>query len=712
MQRRYFLKLAGCFSIAINAPLSLSGCGSKQSNPVKGELAFLHGVASGDPRESSVMLWTRITPLEDSSGYVDVRVQCSLDETFQSLLVNSSVRIDESSDYTLRFLLQELSSDTVYFYRFVVNETLESPIGRTWTAPSPESEIDIHFASVNCQNREHGFYAAYAHLLNEDLAKPNNQQIRFVLHLGDFIYETRNDGLQFPTDVNGNRSEPLQDRFGEARDISPFSEGGLLADDTQYAVTLADYRHLYKTYLLDPDLQAARARWPFIYVWDDHEFTDDYWQSEANYDDTGIGSSINEPSQPRKLAANQAWYEYIPVDFRENSQLDSVSHYAKAFTAQNVGVSTNDEYDDDGLATNRDNLAAIHSLIIYRSLRFGKNLQLVLTDCRSFRSDHAIPEDISGNFQGFVHARIALPISLINTLDAGREANAGNPPEILDLPPVNNPRIDRAPGTMLGKQQKQWWKEVMQNSTAQWKIWSNSVPVMRMGIDLSSLSLEIDDIVLSADTWDGYNSERRELVSYLFENNIANVVSIAGDVHAFYAGNVLAEYDGVENSQPSTLPEFVCGAVSSITQFAALERLSYRENPTEMESILRQLITYSAQNTNELVCNFNTTMQYGSVAAIGAARQAADSIVLPDTPSPINPHLNYVDTSVQGYSLVRVSSDNLEVEYIALPRALDDPQLIPASVLRRVKFNVPAREDVGKQIVEGPIITGETPFPL
>ncbi len=71
--------------------------------------------------------------------------------------------------------------------------------------------------------------------------------------------------------------------------------------------TVRDYRFLYKTYLRDPDLQAARARFPFIHTWDDHEFTNDAWQSHDTYFGDG------EPAQARKVAANQAWFEFIPA---------------------------------------------------------------------------------------------------------------------------------------------------------------------------------------------------------------------------------------------------------------------------------------------------------------------------------------------------------------------------------------------------------------
>ena len=48
--------------------------------------------------------------------------------------------------------------------------------------------------------------------------------------------------------------------------------------DYHLPATLADYRTVYRAYLTDPDLQDARARWPFVPVWDNHEFSWQGWQ--------------------------------------------------------------------------------------------------------------------------------------------------------------------------------------------------------------------------------------------------------------------------------------------------------------------------------------------------------------------------------------------------------------------------------------------------
>src|SRR4029079_8649210 len=67
-----------------------------------------------------------------------------------------------------------------------------------------------------------------------------------------------------------------------------------------FAKNVDDYRSLYRTFLSDPDIQAARARWPWVSIWDDHEFTDDCGQSQANYT---RAMSLDETAQTRRVAA-------------------------------------------------------------------------------------------------------------------------------------------------------------------------------------------------------------------------------------------------------------------------------------------------------------------------------------------------------------------------------------------------------------------------
>lgn len=715
MERRAFLKFAAGTGIVLAAPQGLMSCrgGDGGTTP---EL-FPQGVASGDPRPHSIVLWTRVEPAAFLTAQSpSVTVEMSTTETFAHLVLQTEVEIRSNTDHTVRLVVRALQSDTIYYFRFVLPDGRTSPTGRTWTAPEPQTPVEVHFGVANCQDLPHGFYRAYRRMLADDLAADPAQQLRFVLHLGDFIYETRNEVLQLPLDgMLLPIPDTLVDRDGNKREIPPFPDGATNERDIHFAKTLADYRHLYRTYLSDPDLQAARARWPFIHVWDDHEFSDDAWQSEANYHDAGINASTDEPSQPRRVAASRAWFEYIPVNLSFRDEQPEKLWEARDFEEVEVGTSRNTFADENGVAPNADNVAAIHALRLYRGFRFGTLLDLVLTDNRSYRSDHAIPEDISGSNNLFFHSRLALPLNLLNELDAGRTANAGDPSTLLfvgDL--VLNPRRFSAPGTLLGPRQKAWWKSWMQNSTTRWRIWGNSVPLLRLKVDLSSLDDSLPDIVLSGDSWDGYRTERNELMGFLGEAGVSNVVSLSGDLHAHFAGSVAEDYDVPADQQVTRCVEIVCGAVSSVSQFAAVERLSRRASYSPLESLLRKLITYDASAftgnaADAVIPNLNTTLLHGAAAA----RVAADSHDLGSINAArrdINPHLYYADTHAHGFARIQVAADAITATLVSIDGIGDDNTDRNVNVLREARCLIAAGDGVAPTLQET-VVRGEAPFP-
>ena len=636
MQRREFLKLAGSFIVTASCPGLITACARHDIDEAH-TFGFSHGVASGDPRPTSAVIWTRVEPLDGHADTIPVTAEVSLSEDFTNLVLQQDLEVSKESDYTLRVLVENLSSDTIYFYRFItVNQTV-SITGRTRTAPALTDTKNVNFAFVSCQERKHGFYSAYRQMLNDDIDAPEQEQIHFVLHLGDFIYETRNDPLQEPVDENHDTLPGgLTDANGLSRDISPFPDGATTKQGVEYANTVDDYRHLYKEYLKDPDLQAARARWPFIIIWDDHEFSDDCWQTEANYNDQGEFSTTDEPSEQRKVAANQAWFEYTPVNLTFLEGMDSDLQRTKEFKFAKVENTPNTEINQDNMVSNSDNIAAINTITWYRSFRFGTLVDLVLTDNRSYRSDHAVPEDISGNYPVFIHPRVGLPLDLVNQMDAGKAANNGNPSTFFYIGNiVLNSRRNSPPGTILGKAQKQWWKDTMQRSTAQWKLWANSVPLLRYLINLSALGGTNQDIILSADSWDGYHTERNELMSYLQDNGITNVISLSGDIHAHSAGTVMDDYDS--NTPTPVIAEVVCCAISSTAQYTAVEKLSRFDNPTALEATVRTLITYdSPANDGTAVNNLNNTLLNGVASGLAAV----NSNSIPDITAAKDPIVN------------------------------------------------------------------------
>jgi len=240
-------------------------------------VSFLHGVASGDPLQDSVIIWTRVTPTKISS--VAVGWEVAIDAEFTELVHSGLTTVDSSTDYTLKVDLTGLSQDSVYFYRFISGETV-SQIGRTKTlASSPDQ---VKFAVFSCANYPAGFFHVYQDAANRA------DEFDVVLHLGDYIYEYGIDG--YPEAGTG-------EAIGRVH--SPIHE----------CVSLTDYRQRYAQYHADDSLKALHANSPFICVWDDHEIADDSYTDGAYNHTTSTEGDFNE----RKQAAIQAWYEWLPV---------------------------------------------------------------------------------------------------------------------------------------------------------------------------------------------------------------------------------------------------------------------------------------------------------------------------------------------------------------------------------------------------------------
>src|ERR1041384_5482172 len=177
-----------------------------------------------------------------------------------------------------------------------------SRVGRTITAPREDDNRPVRFAFVSCQNANQGAQNAYRRMIFEDERAAESDRLQFVLHLGDFIYEI----VWYPED----RPQGYYDR--RVRDIVRYPDGEKISD-FHVPTTVGDYRAVYRAYLQDPDLQDARARWPFICMWDNHEYS---W---LGYQGIQVFGSDVRAAQTRKVAANQAWWEYQPARVKKPS---------------------------------------------------------------------------------------------------------------------------------------------------------------------------------------------------------------------------------------------------------------------------------------------------------------------------------------------------------------------------------------------------------
>src|SRR6185437_7670541 len=145
------------------------------------------GVASGDLDAHSVILWTR-RPF-DKGGRQLLTVEVAEDEAFRRVVARTRAPVSAESDWTARVLVGGLKPRHVYWYRFIDAEGNGRRIGRTITAPLDDDARPINFAFVSCQDVNEGTLNAFRRMIYEDERAQPEDQIGFVHHLGDFIYE-------------------------------------------------------------------------------------------------------------------------------------------------------------------------------------------------------------------------------------------------------------------------------------------------------------------------------------------------------------------------------------------------------------------------------------------------------------------------------------------------------------------------------------------
>lgn len=299
---------------------------------------FTLGIASGSPRDTSVMLWTRLAPepLRGGgmpAGDVPVRLRVWADDAGKRLVRELDVIAVAEDAHSVHARVEGLEPGREYWYRFSLGD-YETVLGRTRTTSRTAPAARLAVAS--CQSWQSGHFAAYA-----DMAAwaPD-----CVVHVGDYIYE-------------GGISElgPRKTRFnGEEMTFTTVRQ-----HNGPEIVTLWDYRNRYALYKSDPSLQAAHAASPWIVAMDDHEI-DNNWASDTPQDPW---AQTPLEWQVRRIAAFKAYYEHMPIDRPPTI---------------------------DGLGT-----ALQARLQMYGAYRFGP-AQVHLLDTRQFRSDQVCDEGFPG----------------------------------------------------------------------------------------------------------------------------------------------------------------------------------------------------------------------------------------------------------------------------------------------------------------------------
>ena len=665
LPRRRFLELTVISAGAWFGPVACSSDASTAK--LDPGLVFPQSVASGDPRPQSVVLWTRVVDAQRASEDLELSLEVALDEAFSMPVTldggaSRTLVAKAEFDHCVKTRVDGLSPGTVYFYRFSYEtggSKAQSRTGRTKTAPADDADVSVRFAVVSCQDYAGKYYHAYRHLAAQDLD--------VIVHLGDYIYETTAD----PSFQVSNAARQVA--FGK-----PDEALSLGSADAPYqaAQSLDNYRDLYRLYRSDPDLQAAHERFPIIATQDDHEFSDDCHADFANYTD---GREV-EQETPRRLAADQAWFEYMPVDFSQPPTSDFDA--SKNFPDQ---------------------------LRYYRNFVFGQHFELVMTDLRRYRPDHLIPEDA---FPGSVFLEQAALTALEGTLpddaapyvdiatfqggayqaalQSGADAlniQASSVQGLISVPFINDSlttlavatpepipldsaglergyayhqllktdefsrigsryvvavepfnalaksKFDASAGAseqLMGAEQRAWFLSTMKASTRTFKIWGNEVCFMPRHIDLTPVTLAPDalriKISISAEDWDGFPNEREALLGEL--SALGNVVIVSGDLHCFFAGTPFSSTDPTKR-----LVEFVTGSLTSTTWQQGLTQLA------------------------------------GSNSGLPASTQfiaASIGTLLTDPDTRPNPHLAFQNLSDNGYGIFEANGERLAVTLFSL----------------------------------------------
>ena len=437
---------------------------------------YPQGVASGDPDPHSVILWTR-RPFAQGTRQL-LTVEVAEDEAFRRVIAHAQAPVSSAADWTARVLIGGLKPARTYWYRFTDTDGNGSRVGRTITAPLPNDPRTVNFAFVSCQDINEGKLNAYRRMIYEDERAPAAEQLGFVLHLGDFIYEV----VQYPDEVKTRYDRTIYEvaRIPDGHKVGNF----------HIPLTVDGYRAIYKGYLADPDLQDARARWPFVCHLGQPRIL------VAGLAKHRQGGAFEQPGQSVKVAANQAWFEYLPA--RVARRAAGCSNASIHPLSKNVPIK---EFDSNGLGVEPNNLTAINSLKAYRALRYGQHLDLIITDQHSYRSADPFSDPSLGKLGGDEFIGM-FPESEMQVLDGGRAFNGGNPPAEIRFNDahVPNPQRSAPPQTILGAEQKAWFKDKLKSSTATWKIWGNSLGALDSRADPQNLPAGLTKESWPADT--------------------------------------------------------------------------------------------------------------------------------------------------------------------------------------------------------------------
>jgi alkaline phosphatase D len=306
------------------------------------------------------------------------------------------------------------------------------------------------------------------------------------------------DGVQRGGVPGWNRFEVLGAMAREPFDFNVVL-GDVIYSDTvlpgfPHAVTVSAKWAKYRQNLRFANFRALRAGTGLYSHWDDHEFINDF--------------SVPQHGPRLYARGTKAFLDYNPVTYTRRTG-------------------------------------------IYRSFRWGANLEIFLPDLRTFRSGNA---DGGGRCTNPITGRpdIAptLPAEFRRRLSRyRRDLAAAVRKACTDA--IADPRR-----TMMGPAQFRRFARDIRGSTATFKVILSSVPIQQLyGFPL--------------DRWEGFEPARQRLLRFL-QKNVRNVVFLSADAHGAFINEVLLRTLEPGGPAETGIYEAVAGPVASLTYTGAL----------------------------------------------------------------------------------------------------------------------------------------------
>ncbi len=588
---------------------------------------FYHGVASGDPLQNAVVIWTRVTTNEPSAV---VRWKVATDPEMKTIVNQGNFTTNQNRDYTVKIDVEGLDAYTTYYYQFEAFDK-KSIIGRTRTTPSKNQLVDnLRFAVASCSNYQNGYFNAYNQIANRN-------DIDAVIHLGDYIYEYESGGYGYSDEIR--------------RGHLPENE----------IITLDDYRVRYSYYRLDPMLRNVHQQHPFINIWDDHEFAND-----ANK----FGAENHSPAtegdwEVRKNNAYKAYFEWMPIRANSIEQYRLYRTISYGRLMDLIMLDTRIEGRETQISSSKNLISVAASnkefkqyaqQVIAKKDLSDKNdikevletvlpMLLVLSNTSEKKQNGLSKKEFTtvvDSFADLISKQKSSDINSTQFLELERLLKKGT----MYSETFNKKENKATYKSILGSEQFDWLTNQLSLSSAKWRIIGNQVMVMPW------------NGVPSDDAWDGYSEERDKLLNYIKTNTIDNVVVLTGDIHSTFAGEVRYKGDCqmcefVVPSVTSQNLDFLGGVASGVAEFYVrlLNRhikdvdldnhgyfvLDVKENKVQADwydiDDLTRPITGEQRTRGWYVTTNNCSIKKASAEAVATSRNVNQQVLINEKPT-------------------------------------------------------------------------------